>query len=241
VSELPGDSRGIVQRQGRGRISEDAYERVRNEILRGEIAPGSVLAEAELAEKLGISRTPVRQALRLLLQEELVEVGARRQLVVRAVSPERRREVFLLRDGLEEVAVREACTHMPLEEMDFLRLLLIRQKRAAAAGAVDEFIDLDEEFHLRIAAGANLPMLVRFLEQLRAFVRLMGTQALQREGRMAAVVAEHERLVDALEQRDAPAAVEALAAHLQATEQASVAAEQDAPKRKPRATRRRSS
>jgi DNA-binding GntR family transcriptional regulator len=78
-----------------GRVSDRAYEELRRRILRRDLAAGTVLAEAELARQLGMSRTPVRQALHLLLQEGLVEVGPRRQVVVRGISSERRREIFL--------------------------------------------------------------------------------------------------------------------------------------------------
>jgi DNA-binding GntR family transcriptional regulator len=204
---------------GGGRASKRAYEYLREAILSGEIPAGTFLAEGEIAETLGVSRTPVRQALRLLLQEELVEVGYRRQLAVIGVSAERRREVFLLRHALEEVAVIEAARVVSLDDVDQLRLLVMRQRRAAAAENRADFITLDEEFHGRIATSANLPTLHRFLSQLRAFIRLMGTEAITtREGRMLQVVDEHERIIDAIEARDVHAAVEAVRIHLAETE-----------------------
>jgi GntR family transcriptional regulator, rspAB operon transcriptional repressor len=203
---------------GGGRASKRAYEYLREGILSGEIPAGTFLAEGEIAETLGVSRTPVRQALRLLLQEDLVEVGYRRQLAVMGVSAERRREVFLLRHALEEVAVTEAARAIDLDDVDQLRLLVMRQRRAAAAEKRAEFIALDEEFHGRIAISANLPTLDRFLSQLRAFIRLMGIEAITREGRMLQVVGEHEKIIDAIEAGDADAAVEAIRDHLVQTE-----------------------
>ncbi len=200
-----------------GRRSDRAYEQVRNAILRGEIPVGTVLAEADLAQALGISRTPVRAVLRRLLQEDLVEIGRRRQIIVRGLSPERQQEVFVLREALEAVGVRAAASKMSLDEIDQLRLLIMRQQRAAAAGRSDEFLELDEQFHLTIAGGARMPTLAKFLTQLRAFVRLMGVGALSREGRMAEVVQEHQAITDSLEARDAEAAAAAMLAHLAAT------------------------
>jgi GntR family transcriptional regulator, rspAB operon transcriptional repressor len=199
---------------GRGARTESTYRQVRDAILRGEYQFGDVLAEDELAARVGASRTPVRQALQLLLQEGLVEVGPRRQLIVRGVTPDLREEILLVREALEGLAVRRACDVMTLDEMDYLRLLLMRQRRAAEAELEDEFTDLDEEFHLRIAEGARLPLLHRFLAQIRGFVRLTRVQVKRPASHMFDVFAEHEAIVDALEQRDVDAALEALTTHL---------------------------
>ena len=172
------------------------------------------LAEDDLAARVGSSRTPVRQALQLLLQEGLVEVGPRRQVIVRGVTPELRDEILLVRESLEGVAVRRACEVMTVEEIDYLRLLLMRQRRAAETEGEGSFIDLDEEFHLRIAEGARLPLLHRFLSQIRGFVRLMRVQARRDPSHMLEVLAEHEEIVDALERRDVDAALAALSSHL---------------------------
>jgi DNA-binding GntR family transcriptional regulator len=197
-----------------GRLTELAYARLRDEILRGQLPVGSVLGEHAVARRLGSSRTPVRQALRLLREEGLLEVGSRRQLVVRGIPPERREEILLVREALEAVALRRACERMALGELDLLRVSLLRQRRAAEAGREDEFLELDEEFHLRIADGAGLPILHRYLEQLRGFVRLLRLGRPRMPEQLLAVVAEHEAIVEALERRDVDAALAALAAHL---------------------------
>jgi DNA-binding GntR family transcriptional regulator len=120
----------------------------------------------------------------------------------------------MLREALEGVGVRRACEVMQIEDIDTLRLLLIRQRRAAREGRQDDFLDLDEEFHLRIAEGARLPILYRLLGQLRGFVRVVRLGSLRPPSVLAQVVAEHEEIVDALERRDPEAALEALREHL---------------------------
>ncbi len=119
----------------RGRLTDVAYQHLRDVILRGTLPVGSVLAESDLAAELEISRTPVRQALGLLLQEGLVEVGPRRQLIVRGFTEVHRREILLLREALEGTAVRHAAEVIEIEDVDLLRLLLIRQRRAANEAA----------------------------------------------------------------------------------------------------------
>jgi DNA-binding GntR family transcriptional regulator len=204
----------------RGPLAMRAYNELRDGILRGELGFGTVLAETQIAERLEISRTPVRQALGLLLQEGLVEAGPRRQLVVRGFTPEHREEILALREALECVAVRRACEVMEVEDLDGLRLLLIRQRRAAAGGREDEFITLDEEFHLAIAEAARLPILYAFLGQLRGFVRIVRLGSTRHPGHLPQVVAEHERIVDALEDGDADEALRTLTEHLHTSDYA---------------------
>jgi GntR family transcriptional regulator, rspAB operon transcriptional repressor len=208
----------------RGRLTDRAYHHVRDGIMRGEFATGQVLAETEIARAIGSSRTPVRHALNLLLREGLIEVGSRRQVIVRGFTAEHRAEILLLREALEGVAVRRACEVMELEDIDYLRLLLIRQRRAAREGRSEEFLDLDEEFHLRIVEGARLPILHSFLGQLRGFVRVVRLGAPRPPSVLALVVDEHERIVDALERRKAGAALAALTEHLRRSDYATVPA-----------------
>ena len=200
---------------GRGRLTDLAYQYVRNGILRGDLPPGTALTETDLANTIGGSRTPVRQALGRLQQEGLIEVGPRRQLIVRGFTLEHREEMLLLRRALEAVSVRRACAVMAVGDVDQLRLLIIRQRRAAAAGVADDFLDLDEQFHLAIAEGARLPILHAFLGQLRGFVRVARLGATRPTSALDEVVNEHERIVDAIEAHDAAAAIRALEAHLE--------------------------
>jgi DNA-binding GntR family transcriptional regulator len=206
---------GTTATRARGKLADRAYRYLRDGILNGDLPPGTVLAENELAETIGGSRTPIRQALGRLLQEGLIEVGPRRQSIVRGFTPEHRRELLLLREALERVAVRRACEVMEIDEIDELRILLIRQRRAAADGNNDEFLDLDEQLHLRIAAGARLPILHGFLTQLRGFVRVARFGLSRPPLALAEVVDEHERIVDALESRDVDRALRELTAHLE--------------------------
>ena len=201
-------------RQRRGALVERAYGHIRDAIMRGDFPVGTALAEDGLASRIGSSRTPVREALQLLLQEGLLEVGRRRQVIVRGFTPEHRREILLVREALESVAIRRACEVMTIEDVDQLRLLLLRQGRAAEAGREDEFIELDEQFHLKIAEGARLPILHGFLSQIRGFVRLLRVGSGRNPTHLKAVLAEHEAIVDALERRDVDGALAILTEHL---------------------------
>jgi DNA-binding GntR family transcriptional regulator len=202
----------------RASLGEHAYEFVRGEILRGRLPVGAVVAEGTVADRLGISKTPVRQALKSLQREGLLEVGARRQLIVRGFTTEHRREVLEVRLALESLAVRHACETMTIEQIDQLRLLLLQQKRAADAGDDEAFIELDERLHLQIAAGADMPVVERFLRQLRGFVRVMRPETNRPIGQLRAVYEEHHAIVDLIEARKPARAVKALREHLEHTD-----------------------
>ena len=195
-------------------LTDKAYEHVRASILRGDLSVGTVIAEAKLADDLGISKTPMRQALQLLRTEGLLEVGPRRQLVVRGFSMGHRNEVLRIREALEEIAVETACRVITIEQIDQLHLSLLRQKRAVDAHNEEEFLVLDEAFHIQIAEGANLPIVAQLLEQMRGFARLMRLGRSQPPEHLQDILVEHTRIVEALEQRDVGAAVRALHDHL---------------------------
>jgi DNA-binding GntR family transcriptional regulator len=205
---------------GRGRLTTRAYEHLRDGILRGNLEVGSVLGEADVADDLRMSRTPVREALRLLLKEGLLEVGSRRQLVVRGFTARHRAEILELREAIEGIAVRHACETMTADDVDELRLLLMRQRRAANEGREDDFIELDEQFHLRIAEKAQLPIIHQILGQLRGFVRVMRLGSNRDREHLRQVVAEHEAIADALEAHDAERALGILTEHLHTSEYA---------------------
>jgi DNA-binding GntR family transcriptional regulator len=205
---------------GRGRLTDEAYHYVRDAIMRGEFPTGSVLAEIEIAQTLGSSRTPVRHALGLLLKEGLLEIGSRRQVTVRGFTPEHREEILMLREALEGLAVRRACEVISDDDVDYLRLLIMRQRRAARNGENDAFLDLDEEFHLRIVEAARLPILHGVLGQLRGFVRVARLDASRPSSVLEQVTKEHERIVDALERHAGDDALSALIEHLHTSDYA---------------------
>src|SRR3954453_18499756 len=200
---------------GSANLTQRTYEQMRSGIIGGRYPAGTVLGEGRLAENLGVSKTPVRHALNRLRAEGFLVPGPRRQLVVADLSPERRAEIRDVRKALETIAVRTACEVSSMDDVDYLRLLLIRQRRAADAHAEDDFIELDEELHLAIAAAARLPVVERMLTTIKGFVRVMRLGTARSRDHLYNVLAEHEAIVDAIERRDSDGAVDALSAHLE--------------------------
>jgi DNA-binding GntR family transcriptional regulator len=211
VMVMPTSSSPDSRRQS---LNDKAYDHLRQAILGGKLPVGTIIAETKVAEDLGISKTPVRQALQLLRTEGLLEVGPRRQLVVRGFSAAHRNEVLRVREALEEIAIETACRVITLDDIDMLRLLLLRQGRAADAYNENDFLVLDEEFHILIAKSANLPIVARLLEQMRGFARIMRLGRTQPPEHLRDILVEHTRIIDAIEQRDVVAAQAALHEHL---------------------------
>ncbi len=207
-----------VDAAGPGRLAKLAYHHVRAEILAQRMPAGTVLNEGAIAEALGISKTPVQHALRTLRHEGLLEVGPRRQLVVREVPALQRSELLEVREALERIAVTHACRSMGDDDFDHLHILLRRQRRFAEGDQRDDFVDCDEEMHLAIAAGSGLQIVPHLLGQLRGFVALMQMNARRDPGHLFQVLKEHSRLVAAIEGRNEEEAITALLQHLRTSE-----------------------
>ena len=202
-------------------LAEQAYFELKEAILAGELAPGTALAETELADAMGISRTPVREALALLRRDGLVIQQPNASNVVRVLTDDEVRELFLIREALEGVAVREFIAHTAdAASVAALRAILDAQRAAMAAGDVDGFLGADEEFHLTVCRRAGLEHVTELLAALRDRIRQAGLAAITAPERMAVVIDEHAAVVAALEARDPGAAEDAIRAHLSATQTA---------------------
>jgi DNA-binding GntR family transcriptional regulator len=203
-------------------LAERALRTLRGEILAGTRPPGSPLSEKSLASELGMSRTPIRAALKTLQQEGLAVVGGRRLLEVTPVTPEGRSEVVSLRVAIETVVVRRLCElraegEIEPDQLDGLRLLLLKQRRAAKEEDAARFFELDEELHLALASLSGLPNARRFLFELGGFVRLQRIGLPASYEHMSEITREHEELIEAIELADGDGAVALATRHMLST------------------------
>jgi len=186
-----------ASRQGAGQL---AYTEIRRLILHGELPAGTLLGEEDLAGRIEVSRTPVREALRALLREGLVVEGPRRQVVVARMSESRSSEVESLREVAERFAVDAALEHgLEVAAIDQLRLILIRQRRAMRLGDIHEFLDCDDEFHIHLATAAGLELTADLIRQTTAFARLVLLERGVTIDEVAPATEDHEVLIDQLE------------------------------------------
>lgn len=191
-----------------------AYNELRRRILWGVLPADALINEVQTAADLGVSRTPVREALRELLNDGLLRDGPRRQCVVVAGSPELDREVRLMRTALETVAIREAAVSHDVNGVDLLQLTMIRTRRALEAGEINQALDCDDEFHVRLAQIAELPLVADTIHRLRGLVRLVGLQRGWKLADLNASADEHEAMIDAIAAHDPDTAEKLLVAHL---------------------------
>lgn len=228
----PGDDGTIPEVE---RSLDTVYERVRNAILHGEIEPGSLMSQVQMARDLGVSRTPLREALRLLQHEGLVEGEPNRRVRVAALSVDDVEELYALRIVNEAIAVRVSVPEMTEDDLSRLRELLAEMDRLAELRDPDRWEIPHREFHrrLRAYAGARASRLLEDLsdhsERYRR-VYLGGDPRAWSTGPR-----EHTAIVDACAAHDPVAAAEQLARHLSRT--ALTVLMQIAPEHEPRVVR----
>ncbi|WP_179380591.1 GntR family transcriptional regulator [Jannaschia marina] len=190
---------------------KDAHGLILDAIDRGDFRPGDRLVESELAERFGVSRTPVREALqRLETQSVLVRDG--RSLIVATLSHDQMAELYAVRTELEALAARLAAQHAAREEIRVLRRMVDEDR--AYLGDARALSRANRRFHGQIHLASHNRYLVQQLGMVHRSMALMATTSLAAEGRGETALAEHLAIVEAIEARDGDAAAEALRRHL---------------------------
>jgi DNA-binding GntR family transcriptional regulator len=199
-----------MQRLPRTTLSDDAYAALLDAIVTGELAPGERLRDQELAERLGISRTPVREALRRLADEGLVEVAAQSATRVAPIDIERAAHAFPVVAALQALATRLGVPGLTRESLAAMRDHDRERARALRAGEIPTAIAADDAFHAVLVDAAGNRELRRSLERLMPQLRrldLVHFRALSREE----IADGHAAILDACERgaaREAAALVE---------------------------------
>lgn len=196
-------------------LTQRAYREIRKAILSGRLEPGSLTSVRELSDALGISRTPVREALVELANERLVEFERNRGVHICVTQRHDIEEIFELRLLLEVPSVTAAVARLTPQELDELRDCL----RVMRANLTDEaaFMDADWRFHRILLGVSHNERLVAFVEGLRNQTRMRGISTAGRSRSLAAIVAQHEEIFEAVAGGDPRAASAAMANHLQTT------------------------
>ena len=138
------------------------YESLRAAILQGELGPGSRLIINDLADQLGVSPSPVREAIQQLHAEGLATLVPHVGAVVTSVSPAEVREIFALLESLEVIGTRIAAERMSRPDEDRLRAILTEMDDALAAGDMSEWTELNRDFHLEVCRIADMALLIEF-------------------------------------------------------------------------------
>lgn len=197
----------------RGDTGERAYRRLHEAIVLGEIAPGARLVESALCEWLKVSRTPVREALRRLKTDGLVEDGPGGGLRVTRYDAAALNELYVVREVLEATAAAEAARHATSAELEAMEdsLRIQRGLDTDIAGFARENV----VFHKQLYAASRNRFLVRTLQALGDAVALLGPTAIDSPEAVKRAVAQHSRIVAAIAARDAEGAFAAAREHIQ--------------------------
>jgi DNA-binding GntR family transcriptional regulator len=196
------------------RLSERLRESIEEEIATGKLLPGTRLDEVDLATRFGVSRTPIREALRLLLGEGLVETRPQRGTVVAQVTPQRLIEMFEVMAELEAMCARLAARRMSDAELNEIEAAHEACRGSAAARDADAYFYANERFHYAIYAASHNGFLFEQAASLQRKLRPYRRLQLRVRNRPQRSFEEHQAILDALRESDADKAQQAIRSHV---------------------------
>lgn len=189
----------------------DIHERILAAIDGGDYPPGARLLEADLAARFGVSRTPVREALRRLESQGVVSHQARKGAVVARLDYDQLGELYAVREVMEGLAARLAARHASQPEVALLYEMIKADERLTAPKALAQ---ANKRFHRQLHLSSHNRYLIETLGPVRRSLSLLGDTTFSAEGRIESSNAEHRRIVDAIAARDGDVAEAAARAHI---------------------------
>lgn len=204
-------------------LHEQTYQALRTNILSGELATGERLVETHLAQQLGVSRTPIREALRQLQREGLVTIEPNGGMRVITVSSADAVHLYDCRIALERTAIQQACRQASDETLQQLEATITQAERAVQRQPSTlntfEMLNLDYQFHRRIAESSGNPWLADLLDQVFDKMMLLRAKTTRDNPKVLEICTEHRHIYRAIQSRSPAAAVETIEAHLEASKQ----------------------
>jgi DNA-binding GntR family transcriptional regulator len=201
-------------------LTKLAYDALLKSILVGNLKPGIVFNEKALALDLGISRTPVREALLELSIQGFVTFLPRKGVVINSYDSQDVNEVFEIRKAIEGTVAEKLALMDPAADLSGCRSFVDRQEKAIDQNDKQAFLEADRRFHLALCQLTENRRLESILENIRNMVELMSAQALHVDDRDKAVLKEHRQIVEAIENGRQQDARTAMIKHLQDSEKA---------------------
>ena len=192
-------------------LYEEVAELLRQRIFNNELAPGSWIDELRLAEAYGISRTPLREALKVLATEGLVTMKVRRGAYVTEVSEKDQRDVYHLLSLLESDAT--GVVAQQATEAELAELAQLHQELKAATQNTERFFEINEQFHMRLLEMANNRWRTQLVLDLRKVMKLNRHNSLFKSGRIEESLQEHQDIMDALLAHDAALSQQRMQTH----------------------------
>lgn len=195
-------------------LRDVVFNTLRQAILRGELKPGERLMEIQLANKLGVSRTPIREAIRKLELEGLVLMIPRKGAEVAEITEKSLRDVLEVRKALEELAVQLACDKITEEEILQLKRTAKEFAEALKADDVTKFAQADVKFHDVIYKATGNLRLIQLLNNLQEQMYRYRVEYLKRRDLHQKLLQEHQVIIEMIEKRDKAGASERISRHI---------------------------
>lgn len=195
-------------------LYEDVAERLREQIFAHELAPGSWLDEQSLALQFGISRTPMREAIKVLASEGLVTTKMNKGAYVTEVDRRDLEQIFTVLSLLEGQAAKETALKATEDQLTALDNLHHRLEKAAADRDIEQFFEINVKFHDMIQDIAGNKWMNGVIVDLRKVLKLQRRDSLSRSGRLLSSLTEHREILQAILKRDGVAAELAMRKHL---------------------------
>ena len=195
-------------------LRDVVFNTLRQAILKGELEPGERLMEIQLAERLGVSRTPIREAIRKLELEGLVLMIPRKGAEVAKISARSLRDVLEVRRALEELAIELACQGMTEEDLGELQKAQDEFKKAIADGDAMRIAETDEHYHDVIYSGTQNAKLIQMLNNLLEQMYRYRLEYIKDADKRKILILEHERVLKAIRDRKVAEAKEAMREHI---------------------------
>ena len=192
----------------------EVAERLREAIFAHELAPGSWIDEQALAIQYGISRTPMREAIKVLAAEGLITMKMRRGAYVTEVSKSDLNQIFTVLALLEGQACRETAQKATDRQLETLDSIHLKLERAAADRDVELFFDINQTFHDKILEICGNPWMTGVVADLRKVLKLQRRDSLTKRGRLESSLQEHRKLLSALLAKDPALSEQCMKEHL---------------------------
>ena len=196
-------------------LRDVVFHTLRRGIMQGDLKPGERLMEIKLANRLGVSRTPIREAIRMLELEGLVVMIPRKGAQVAEITAKDLKEVLEVRIGLEELAVKFACQRITEEQLEGLHQASRRFERAVLAEDLTRLAEADVNFHDLIYKATGNERLVQLLNNIREQMYRYRVEYLKDEEIRSSLIQEHNQLWEALKDRDEKKAARITQEHIE--------------------------
>ena len=200
-------------------LKDMALSAIKEAILYKKLEPGVMYTEAAVSSELGISRTPIREALIHLASRGFIIYMARKGFQIRVLMEKDVKNLFELRMALELAVIRHITPKLTEESMIKIENLLSKYTKATEAGNPIESINADRELHLSLAHLTDNPFLINAIEEIRDLIDLASIRSLEIEYRTTEAIKEHQEIIDMLKARSLEGALEKMEEHLRITGQ----------------------